>query len=172
MPKQDTDAVVVFTEESKQSILDVGCSGDWVLDPKNAGRHEYLVCCRRPSWKNRTEGTAPRSAFLVGRIAGLAKIEGSQDENKRNQARYRINISEYAEVDVANAWRKDLRNPVLYDTLKNFRIDARKLKFKPVALLPPAAGPGDGRMTISEAKKALAASFGVKPEDVEIIIRG
>ena len=171
MPKQDTDAVVVFTEESKQGILDGGCSGDWVLDPKNAGRHEYLVCCRRPNWKNRTEGIAHRAAFLVGRIAGLAKIEGSQDENKRNQARYRINISEYAGVDLADVWRRDLRNPVRYDTLKQLGIELRKLKFKPMPPRTPTTG-AVGRLTIAEAKKALAVSFGVKPEDVEIIIRG
>jgi hypothetical protein len=171
MPRQHTDAVIVFTEETKQGILDAGCSGDWVLDPKNAGRHEYLVCCRRPSWKNRAEGIGHRAAFLVGRIAGLTKIEGSQDENKRNQARYRIRISEYAEIELANKWQKEHRNPVLYNTLKQLGIEPRKLEFKPIPLPLPAAGLG-GKMTIAEAKKALAVTFGVKPEDVEITIRG
>ena len=163
MPKQDTDAVIVFTEESRQSILDKGGTGDWVLNPKNAGRLEYLVCCRRSNWKNRGEGIAPRTAFLVGRIAGLAKIEGS--ENERNQSRYRIQISEYAELALPEIWRKELRNPVVYGTLEDLGIDLRGLKFKPMPS-QPAVTSGERRMTIAEAKKALAVTFGVKPEDV------
>ena len=34
MPKDDKAAVVVFTAESKQSILDEGGSGNWVLKPE------------------------------------------------------------------------------------------------------------------------------------------
>ncbi|MEH2566779.1 hypothetical protein [Bradyrhizobium sp. AZCC 2289] len=169
MPKDEKAAVVVFTAESKQSILDEGGSGNWVLNPKNAGRLEYLVCCRRSDWKNRAEGIAHRAAFLVGRIAGLAKIDGS--ENERNQPRYRIQISEYAELALAEIWRKELRNPVVYGTLKDLGIELRGLKFKPMPPRP-AAMAGEGRMTIAEAKKALAVTFGVKPEDVEITIRG
>ena len=168
MPKDDKAAVVVFTAESKQSILDEGGSGNWVPNPKNAGRLEYLVCCRRSDWKNRAEGIVHRTAFLVGRIAGLAKIEDS--ENERNQPRFRIQIAEYADLAVAEAWRKELRNPVTYDTLKHLGVDLRGLKFKPIPLPAPMAG--ERRMTIAEAKKALAATFGVQPEDVEITIRG
>jgi hypothetical protein len=169
MPKDDKTAVVVFTSESKQTILDQGGSGNWVLNPTNAGRHEYLVCCRRSDWKNRPEGIAPKAAFLIGRIAGLTRIEGS--ENERNQSRYLIQISEYAELKIPDVWNK-VTNPVAYRSLKDLRIDLRGLKFKPTPSVQPAAMPGERRMTIAEAKEALALSFGVKPEDVEITIRG
>ena len=67
----------------------------------------------------------------------------------------------------------DLRNPVAYDTLKKLGIELRGLKFKPMPAPRPSGKPGQGAlMTIAEAKKALAATFGVKPEDVEITIRG
>lgn len=160
-------AVVVLTAESKQSILQEGGSGDWVLNPKNASRLEYLVCCRRSDWKNRAEGIAHRAAFLIGRIAGLAMIEGS--ENRRKQPRFRIQISEYADLLQEEVWRKELRNPVAYDTLKHLGIDLRGLKFKPIQ---PQSAKMPGRMTIAEAKKALAATFGVQPDDIEITIRG
>ncbi|MGE9010664.1 hypothetical protein ACO2JO_18925 [Leptospira interrogans] len=170
MSKDANAAVVVFTAESRRSILEEGGSSGWVLNPKNAGRLEYLVCCRRVDWENRPEGIAHRAAFLLGRIAGLAKIEDS--ENKRKQPRYRIEISEYAELELAEIWRKELRNPVVYGTLKDLGIELRGIKFKPVPSPQPAAMAGKGRMTIAEAKKALALTFGVKPEDVEITIRG
>lgn len=170
MSKEDNAAIFVFTSETRQNILDQGGSGDWVLNPKNARRHEYLVCCRRPDWRNRAEGIDYGTAFLIGRIAGLTKIEGS--ENGRKQPRYRIQISEYAEYDKAAVWNTDLRNPVLYRPLKAMGIDLRKLKFEPMPSPQVAAGLSEGRMTIAEAKNALALTFGVKPEDVEIIIRG
>lgn len=169
MPKDDKAAVVVFTAETRQSILEEGGSGNWVLNPQNAGRLEYLVCCRRSDWKNRAEGIAHRSAFLIGRIAGLSKIEGS--ENERKQPRYRIQISEYAELELANVWSKELRNPVVYRTLADLGITLRGMKFRPMPS-SPAPVAGERRMTIAEAKKALAVTFGVKPEDVEITIRG
>ena len=165
MPKDDKAALVVLTSESKQNILDQAGSGNWVLNPKNAGRLEYLVCCRRSDWKNRSEGIEHRTAFLIGRIAGLAKIEGS--ENERNQPRFRIQISEYADLALPEGWRKGLLNPITYDTLKHLGIDLRGLMFKPIPPPQPA-----GRMTIAEAKRALAATFGVQPDDVEITIRG
>jgi hypothetical protein len=49
----------------------------------------------------------------------------------------------------------------------------RGLKFIP---MPTAAvtneAPGASHMTIADAKKGLAATFGVSPEDIEITIRG
>jgi hypothetical protein len=173
MTKQDHAAIVVFTSETRQSILEKGGSGEWVLSPKNAGRRQYLVCCRREHWENRAEGIAQKAAFLIGRIASLKKVAAS--ENQRGQPRYLIQISEYAELNLAEAWGKgregDLRNPVVYETLKQFGIELRGLKFKPMP--QPTGKPGQSApLTIAEAKKALAATFGVKPEDVEITIRG
>jgi hypothetical protein len=172
MLKDDHAAVMVLTSETRQSILENGNSGDWVLNPKNVSRCQYLVCCRKLNWKNRAEGTPHRAGFLVGRIAGLKKLERS--ENKRLQPRYRIALSEYAELSpLAEIWRKELRNPVAYDTLKNLGIELRRLRFKPIPLPQPTGKSGEAApMTIAEAKKALAATFGVKPEDVEITVRG
>jgi len=173
MPKDDHAAIVVFTSETRQSILDKGGSGDWVLSPKNVGRRQYLVCCRRPDWTNRAEGIAHKTAFLIGRIAGLKKLDAS--ENKRGQPRYLIQITEYAELNLPELWGKgkELRNPIVYDTLKNLGIELRGLKFKPMPSPQSAGKAGEGKsMTIAEAKKALAATFGVSPEDVEITIRG
>ena len=171
MTKDDHAAIVVFTSETRQNILEKGGSGDWVLSPKNAGRRQYLVCCRRQHWENRAEGIAQKADFLIGRIASLKKVDAS--ENERGQPRYQIQLSEYADLNLAGVWGrdKDLRNPVVYDTLKQLGVELRGLKFKPMP--PPSGRPGERKpLTIAEAKKALAATFGVKPEDVEITIRG
>jgi hypothetical protein len=171
VPKDDQLAIVVFTSETIQTILSHGGTGDWVLSPKKAGTCKYVVCCRKPAWNNKKEGISPRAAFLIGLIAGLHKQPDS--ENDRGQPRFLIELSEYATFERADVW-KEGRNPVSYKTLKALGIDLRGLKFKPmpIPISATSVATGGTPMTIAEAKKALAATFGVDPEDVEITIRG
>src|SRR5258708_16082107 len=172
VPKDDQFAIVVLPAETVERIVNHRGTGDWVLSPKKAATCKYVICCRKPAWDNRKEGIAERAAFLVGRIVGLQKQPDS--ENTRNQPRFLIELSEYAAFERADVWKKG-RNPVSYKTLKELGIDLRGLKFKPMPVPAPSARPGSASgapMTIAEAKKALAATFGVSPDDVEITIRG
>jgi hypothetical protein len=170
--KDDQDAIAVLTSETVETILSRGGTGDWVLSPKKAGTCKYVVCCRKPAWNNKKEGIARRAAFLIGLIVDLHKKPDS--ENDRNQPRFLIKLSEYATFERVDVW-KEGRNPVSYKTLKAMGIDLRGLKFKPMPVPAPSAksgGTGSAPMTIADAKKALAVSFGVSPDDVEITIRG
>lgn len=172
MPKDDQFAIVVLTSETVEHILSHGGTGDWVLSPKKAATCKYVICCRKPAWNNRKEGIADRTAFLIGIVVGLHKQPDS--ENTRNQPRFLIELAEYTTFERADVWKKG-RNPVSYQTLKALGIDLRGLKFKPMPAPAPSMkseGPGGAPMTIAEAKKALAATFGVRPDDVEITIRG
>jgi hypothetical protein len=87
--------------------------------------------------------------------------------------RYLIKMFDYAVIEKAGVWREGVRNPVAYSTMDELQIDLRGLKFIP---MPTAAvtneAPGASHMTIADAKKGLAATFGVSPEDIEITIRG
>jgi hypothetical protein len=170
--KEEQFAVLVLTSEPIETILSHGGSGDWVLSPKKASTCKYVICCRKVAWNNKKEGIAPQAAFLIGLISGLHKQPDS--ENDRGQPRYLIEMSEYATFERPGVWKKS-RNPVSYKTLKILGIDLRGLQFKPMPAPVPSAKPGEpgpGMMTIADAKKALAASFGVSPEDIEITIRG
>jgi hypothetical protein len=168
--KDDQLAIVVFTSETVDTIETNRGTGDWVLSPKKAGTCKYVVCCRKPAWNNKREKIAPRTAFLIGVIAGLHKQPGS--ENDRGQPRFLIELSDYTTFDRADVWEEG-RNPVSYKTLEALGIDPRKLKFKPMPIPAPSPKKASGApMTIAEAKKALAATFGVSPDDVEITIRG
>lgn len=72
------------------------------------------------------------------------------------------------------------RNPVRYTSLVDLGIDPVKLAWEsmPMAAPRPALAPAtvttatSASLTIAEAKRALAVTFGVKPEAVEITIRG
>jgi hypothetical protein len=173
VPKDNAQAIVVFTADTVEEILAQGGSGGWVINPGKASQCKYIVCCRKESWKNRAERVPSGSAFLIGLISGLQKRPDS--ENERGQPRFLIEISDYALPKPSPVvWKKEARNPVAYATLEELGIDLRGLKFKPApATATPSARSSSGKtMTIAEAKKALAASFGVSPDDVEIIIRG
>ncbi|WP_194406461.1 hypothetical protein [Bradyrhizobium sp. CCBAU 53351] len=171
MSTTDDAAVVVFTSETRQQILSLGGSRGWVLSRKSVEHSHYLVCCRRQDWNNKAEGIPPRAAFLVGRILSLTPLD--ETKNSRGQARFHIGISDFADIAVAEVWRKELRNPVAYAGLKQLGIPLKRLTFQPVAEARPTGSHASrGGLTIAEAKKALAVTFGVRPEDIEITIKG
>ncbi len=174
MPK---DTIVVFTARSPERIVLEGGSQSWVLNASRARACTWLLCTqnRHNSEPDFSDATQPHGAgFLVGKIAGLqqSKEEGQGD-------RWNILIREFAAVDLPNAW-KGWRNPVRYMSLEDFGIDPHKLKFKPltlpnettVAVQHAQPGPVPSILTIAEAKKSLAITYGVRPEAVEITIRG
>jgi hypothetical protein len=170
------DTIVVFTARSPERIKREGGSQAWVLNPVHARNAKWLVATQNLHNKDHefSDATEPHgSAFLIGRISGLKR---SADEPGD---RWLIEIDEYARINIPNAWK--WRNPVKYTTVADLGIDPKRLTFQKVhkrteepATLqtesamqwPPAT------LTIAEAKKALAATFGVKPEAVEISIRG
>jgi len=89
-----------------------------------------------------------------------------------------IQFSEYALVNVPNCWKGD-RNPVKYSTLEELGIDPSTLKWQPMpkagmSPTPEAPAPRIANMplTIADAKKGLAQTYGVAPEAIEITIRG
>jgi hypothetical protein len=74
-----------------------------------------------------------------------------------------------------DTWR-GWRNPVRYTTLEELGIKLDDLRFEPILERPSPASPpaADVRagLTIDAAKKGLAVTFGVKPDQVDITIRG
>jgi hypothetical protein len=173
-PMAKHDTIVVFTADSRDSIVRDRGSGDWVVSANKANSCKYIVCCRKPNWSNRKEGIPARAAFLIGHVAGLRQRAGS--ETPRDQMRYLIQMGDYAELkNKPGVWKENVRNPVAYATLDELQIDLRGLKFKPMPAVDAGAAketPEAKQMTIAEAKNGLALTFGVKPEDIEIIIRG
>lgn len=169
-----TDSIVVFTEARSEDIIAHRGSGEWVLNPERASQCKYLVCCRKTRWNNMEDATPKGAAFLIGTIKTL--IPGIKTAS--GQQRYFIEIDRFAKVSKEGVW-KEWRNPVRYDVLKGLGIDIRSLKLEAVPGTSDKGtrgkqpqGTAPRRLTIAEAKEALAATFGVRPEDVEIHIRG
>lgn len=177
---QEKDTIAVFTARSPDRIIAEGGSQAWVLNPVRAKLCKWLVCTQNLHNPDHdfSDATEPHgSAFLVAKISGITQsLEG-------REGRWLIEISEHARVTVPDVWQH-WRNPVRYTSLSDLGIDVAGLEFnpmpngieapakrEPVAHKPAAAWP-PATLTIPEAKRALAATFGVKPDAVEITIRG
>jgi|HigsolmetaAR206D_1030411.scaffolds.fasta_scaffold08144_2 hypothetical protein len=186
-------AIAVFTAKSKERIFQAGGSQSWVLNRAHARKLPYVVCVRNANHAD-TDGHEPHgTAFLVGRIKDIIPSSEIDKGDGETGNRWNITISEYAEIDIPNAWQ-GWRNPVRYTTLQELGIDPAKLDFKPMPSMPTTRdrsdrftwNPGDlvmvdppdeekprtRALTIQEAKEGLAETFGVSPEAIEIIIRG
>ncbi len=172
------DAVVVFTARSPSRIVEEKGSQAWVLNPARAKLCKWLVCTQNRHNPNHefSDATEPHgSAFLVGRISSIAHSDEAGSET-----RWTIRISEYALINKPGVWQH-WRNPVRYTSLSELDINIDDVEFHPIGddgVPPPAPNAAHAgqlppaTLTIPEAKKALAATFGVKPEAIEITIRG
>ena len=171
-------AVVVFTFKSAERILSDGGTSSWRLNRNHARKCAFAVCTRNANGLDDRgpEGPEPhQAAFLIGKVAGVVA-------SRENSLRYLIQFSEYALVNIQETWKGD-RNPVRYGPLEEFGIDVSTLEWKP---MPSQAQPrdatpeGDHRLvdtsirplSMDMAKKGLALTFGVRPEAIEITIRG
>jgi hypothetical protein len=170
-------AAVVFTAKSVERILHEGGTSAWRLDRKNARHCGYAVCTRNAhaDW---VEGTEPHhSAFLIGKIRDVVPCTPTPENKESPQNRYLIQFSEFTRVNIADVWKGD-RNPVKYATLAELGIDASRLKWEKMPALdastitPPTTRTGPMPLTMAEAKKGLALTFGVTPEAIEITVRG
>jgi hypothetical protein len=168
------EATVVFTAKSVERILAEGGTSSWRLDRNHARKCDYAVCTRNANadWVEGPE--SHHSAFLIGKVKDVVPVPDSD-------GRYLIQFSEFARVNIPNTWKGD-RNPVKYATLEELGIDPSKLKWE---AMPEVSDKTEERLevvngksnsvralTMSDAKKGLALTFGVAPEAVEITIRG
>lgn len=169
-----TSAIAIFTGKATPVVLEAGGSQSWVLDRTKARRSKYAVLYfnEHATWSNKGY-TGHHEAFLVGRISDIVP-------STESPGRYLILFDEYAEVEGLGRWG-GWRNPIRYTTLEELGIDQSKLEF---TAMPDGSDPdlsrrqtgaaagAVGRLTIEGAKAGLAATYGVKPEAIEIIIRG
>lgn len=172
-PSDQDDTIVVFTARSPDRIIREGGSQAWVLNPSRAKLCQWLLCTQNRHNPDHefSDATEPHGqGFLLGRVSRLKR--SSEGEG----VRWQIEISEYARVKIPKAWDHG-RNPVRYTSLARLGIKPTEQKFEP---MPNATGPeeapaGKGRLpaaVMAEAKRSVAAAFGVRPEAVEITIRG
>lgn len=171
------DTIVVFTARSPERIVNEGGSQAWVLNAARAKNCEYLVCTQNRHNPDHefSDATEPHGAgFLIGKVSGIRPSQEPGDKD-----RWQVAINQFARIEMPNLWDHG-RNPVRYTSLVDLGIDLSKLVWEPMPKAAPRLGLAPvtettatpAGLTIADAKKALAVTFGVKPEAVEITIRG
>jgi len=166
------ESVFVFTGKSVERILQEGGTSSWRLDRNHARQCVYVVCTQNSQAEGEwADGKEEHGfAFLIGKVKDVVP-------SPFMEGRYLIRFHEYARVNVPDAWKGD-RNPVKYEPIEKLGIDLSTLKWEPMPEpttppAPPVLSDADtSPLTMTEAKKGLALTFGVSPEAIEIIIRG
>jgi hypothetical protein len=172
--------LVVLTARGPDRLRAEGGTQAWRLNPSNASRFKFCVCVQNRH--NGNWGGADQEhhhAFLIGRISEVVPAPERPE-------RYLVKFSEYAVIDVPNAWPGGLRNPVRYRTLEEFGInDPDALTWIPMPAVPRLATSatasadqardedqdGPGPLTIAEAKAGLSLGLGVPETAIEIMVR-
>ena len=163
-------ALAIFTGKVTPTILEVGGSQSWTLDRNKARQCDYAVLFFNDHAPWSTRGyTEHGQAFFVGHISDVVQSQETPD-------RWLVTFDRYAEVKGVAEWG-GWRNPIRYATLDELGVDIAKLDFKPMPerqreteVQEPSASAAP--LTIEAAKAGLAATFGVKPDAIEIVIRG
>lgn len=167
---------VVFTAKSVERILAEGGTSSWRLDRNHARQCGFAVCTRNANadWVEGPE--AHHSAFLVGKVRDVVPCLPTAENKEAPENRYLIQFSKFARVNIPEIWKGD-RNPVKYETMEDLGIDPSTLKWETMPeqsekknTLPKT--PSSLGLTLAEAKKGLALTFGVPPDAIEITIRG
>ncbi len=168
---KNTAAICVLTGQGLETILKVGGSQSWVLDPKRAKKYPYVVCVQNVpdlgDWGNAS--AEHHTAFVVGK---LIEIVPTTDKGA-SEGRWLLRFSEYAQIRLVDAWQ-GFRNPVRYTDLVEMNIDVNALQFHPMPEIKifPINDVKVTGLSLSQAKAGLALTFGVDPTGIEITIRG
>ena len=163
---------VIFTFKRVERILREGGTSSWRLN-RNHARHCAFAVLTRNAKSKKTEGPEPHhTAFMVGKVKDVVPAPDRPE-------RFLIQFSEYALVNVPDAWKGD-RNPIKYTgALEDLGITPSTLKWERMPEQDEATDPtpetvpiSGAPLTMAEAKKGLALTFGVPADAIEITIRG
>jgi len=173
------EVLVVFTWRPTELIVEQGGSQAWTLNPASARKCRYIVCTRNRHHPKALSDFEHGAGFLVGKISA---IELCDAEKNTDSPRYLVRISEYALIEPKlNLWPGH-RMPFWYvESLATINIDEVELKW--IAMPSQATDGKDisgefahlakipSERVITEAKLYVASNFGVRPDQVEIIVR-
>jgi hypothetical protein len=161
----DKDTILVLTYKSIDTMIEQGGCGYWKANAQTLMSCKYLVATRNARSKQR-QGEEPHgAAFMVAEVSGVFQATESSD-------RYVVALKRFARFKqaVPDVWTSGGSNPVHYESLADLDIDLRKLKWEPWP--GQVAEYVDRPLTMAQAKKGLALTFAVDPDQIEIIVKG
>ncbi len=193
----NTRCVVVFTNRGLQRMYREGGSQAWRMDAARASKCKYVICVqnRNATWGQPTANH--KEAFL---IAEIARIESSTESPDRQMIKFR-SVAEISVPNMWDGNRNPVSYMTLGDFGIQTYEDLCNLKFNKLFNFPgpevSTVSPGDDyaaaedeadsaqhavgscsdgeeapqALTIEQAKQGLALKFGLRIEQIEILIR-
>lgn len=195
------NTIVVYTVKSISTILAHRGSAAWRLNRNHARLCEYLLCTRN-AYGDDVEGTEPhKTGFLIGKVSGVVPAPGEKGrwliqiseyaqlsvsgawKGWRNPVHY-ASLDEFgldpaliqfqslpdSQVPPVDSLQAPWSHPLHSSTQLSAAVHSTVGVVEPLTASPSL--PAGQKLTIEEAKRALAETFGVKPEAIEITIRG
>lgn len=164
---------VVFTFKDIHDIALVEGSQSWKTDLSKAREATHVVMTRNGRHRGAKSGdkVPHRAAFAVGRVVAIVPSD-------ERDGRWKFKCDAIARLDPPKPeiWEKGRRYPVHYTTFEDLGINIDELKFEPLENYHSKSDDNisspRGALTIEAAKIGLAKTFKVKPEQIEITVRG
>lgn len=154
---------MVLTSERLDDIIARGGSGDWKANSGEVSKRLYWVGAFNARRSSHREGDPEHGhAFLIGKVSHVSRV---------GNGRVLIHLSEYSKLEAQSpSWPRGAMNPVRYMSVHELRtlgIDLNKIPGWTAMKAEPEVRP----LSIEDAKKGLALTFGVTTDSIEIIIR-
>lgn len=166
------DTILVTTQDPLEDILAAHNSAAWSINlEKRANALKWLVCARKGD-------AGERRAFVICEITGFAVDHDASAASSRTK--YAVQFEKFAPIDCRVEWNRG-QNPVRLGQLKDVLKDCQIPDLEDLIPAPPkslaysyskreprtAAGRG---LTIAEAKRGLAVTYGVAEDAIRIVI--
>ncbi len=136
-----SDKVVsVLTFKSIETMLSVGGTQSWTLDPERAKSCKYAVVCRNANTREAEGPEEHGSAFMIGIVEEVVP-------STETAGRWLIKFSHYAKCELLDQWG-ERRNPVAYWTTDDYDLDFESLEFLPMPKPTASAVPAKAENTL------------------------
>jgi hypothetical protein len=163
------NAVIVFTSKTLEVMFDEGGCGYWNANRKRLDKCFYVIATKSNTLRERFPGNTSikqDSAFFIGKISNIT----ASPDGKRSL----IQLSQYAEFNIPNAWVGN-RNPVTYTDINSFqsehKFDTTSLEWLEFPTKETSTVSDIKPLTINEAKEGIAKTLGIDSSCIEIQIK-
>ena len=165
------DAIMILSRDEPQHVIAANGSGSWKINiAKRAEAVRWLILANKVDGKRRLT--------LLGKVVGFELDKGGD-----NPGRYAVKIDAFCDLSGhGKSFDGKSSNPVQFvDAEQVLEFNPESCELLPVpkqSLRQSYERPGamasrtpPKPLSITEAKAGLAATFGIEPEQVEIIIK-